>query len=283
MKIAFIGTGVMGKPMALHLANAGYKVNVYNRTYEKAIALEPKCQAFETINEVVKDADVVFSIVGYPKDVEEVYEEVMNYAKKGAILVDMTTSSPTLAKQLYEKAIQKGFHMIDAPVTGGDLGAINASLSIMVGGDEKPYQTILPMLKVMGSTITYMGKPGSGQHAKLANQTVIAGNIMGVAEALIYAKDKNLDLDKMLQVITGGSANSWQAKNNGAKMIIKDYEPGFFVKHYLKDLNLVLEEKGDLELDLVEKVAHAYQVLLDHGYGDSGTQSIIEYYVQKMK
>ncbi len=283
MKLSFIGTGVMGKPMALHLAEAGYDVSVYNRTFSKAKPLEPKCKAFETIKDCVKDADVVFSIVGYPKDVEEVYAEVMQHAKKGAILVDMTTSSPTLAKKLYVEAKHKGFYMIDAPVTGGDLGAINATLSIMVGGDEAIFNQILPMLKVMGSTITYMGKEGSGMHAKLANQTVIAGAVIGVAEALIYAKDKGLDLDKMLNVITGGSANSWQAKNNGAKMIVKDYEPGFFVKHYLKDLKLVLEEKGNLNLEIVEKVAKAYQILQDHGYGDKGTQSIIEYYLQDMK
>lgn len=283
MKLAFIGTGVMGKPMALHLAKAGYDVSVYNRTFEKAKGLEPNCHACQTIKDVVADKDIIFSIVGYPKDVEEVYMEVMQHAKKGAILVDMTTSSPTLAKTLYERAKKQGFHMIDAPVTGGDLGAINATLSIMVGGDEEIFRIIEPMLNAMGSTITYMGDAGSGQHAKLANQTVIAGAIIGVAEALIYAKDKGLDLDKMLNVITGGSANSWQAKNNGAKMIVKDYAPGFFVKHYLKDLKLVLEEKGNLNLEIVEKVASAYQVLQDHGYGDTGTQSIIEFYLQKMK
>lgn len=282
MKIAFIGIGVMGKPMALHLADAGYEVHVYNRTFEKAQLLEPKATAHPSLNTCVKDADIIFSIVGYPKDVEETYIEVFKYAKKGAVMVDMTTSSPTLAKRLFHDAKDKGFHMIDAPVTGGDLGAINGTLSIMVGGEKKMFETILPLLEKMGKTITYMGEAGNGQHAKLANQTAIAGSIMGIAEALVYAKDKGLKEEDMLKVITGGSASSWQAINNGPKMIIKDYEPGFFVKHYLKDLKLACEEKGGLNLVVLETVTKAFETLLKHGYGEKGTQSIIEYYVQKM-
>ncbi|MCF7930179.1 MAG: NAD(P)-dependent oxidoreductase [Acholeplasmataceae bacterium] len=282
MKIAFIGTGVMGKPMALHLSDAGHDVFVYNRTFEKAKALEPKAKAFNTIRECVKDVDVVMSIVGYPSDVIDVYDKVIEYAKKGTVLVDMTSSSPTLAKELYHMAKQKGLPMLDAPVTGGDIGAIKGTLSIMVGGDEPIFQKILPLFKLMGTTVTYMGEPGSGMHAKLANQTVIAGNIIGICEALTYAKEKNLDLNKMLSVIVGGSASSWQAANNGPKMINQDYRPGFFVKHYLKDLKLVLEEKGELKLEVVEKVAKAYQLLSDQGFADLGTQSIIEYYLRKM-
>ncbi|MBU1093263.1 MAG: NAD(P)-dependent oxidoreductase [Firmicutes bacterium] len=282
MKIAFIGTGVMGRPMALHLSDAGHDVFVYNRTFEKAKALEPKVKAFQTIRDCIKDADVIMSIVGYPSDVIEVYDTVIEYAKRGTILVDMTTSSPTLAKELYQMAKEKGLAMLDAPVTGGDLGAIKGSLSIMVGGDESIFHKILPLFKLMGTTVTYMGEAGSGMHAKLANQTVIAGNIIGITEALIYAQDKNLDLNKMLAVITGGSAGSWQAANNGPKMINQDYRPGFYVKHYLKDLKLVLEEKGDLKLEVVEKVEKAYQILSDQGFADQGTQSIIEFYLRKM-
>jgi 3-hydroxyisobutyrate dehydrogenase len=282
MKIAWIGTGVMGKPMVNHLSAAGYKIKAYNRTYEKAKALEPNVKAEETIKECVKDADVVFSIVGYPSDVEETYKEVMKHAKKGAILVDMTTSSPTLAIKLYQDAWKLGLRMLDAPVTGGDIGAINATLSIMVGGDKEIFESVLPLFKVMGKTITFMGKAGSGMHAKLANQTVIAGNIIGITEALVYAKVKGLDLEAMLGVITGGSANSWQAQYNGSKMINKDYTPGFFVKHYLKDLKLVIEEKKDLKLQGVEYACKAYQILSDHGFAESGTQSIIEYYLRNM-
>jgi len=282
MKIAWIGTGVMGKPMVNHLCAAGYQIKAYNRTFEKAKALEPSVKAVETIKECVKDADIVFSIVGYPSDVKETYTEVMKHAKKGTILVDMTTSSPTLAIELYHEAWKLGLRMLDAPVTGGDIGAINATLSIMVGGDKEIFETVLPLFKIMGKTVTYMGKAGSGMHAKLANQTVIAGNIIGITEALVYAKTKGLDLEAMLGVITGGSANSWQAQYNGAKMINKDYTPGFFVKHYLKDLKLVLEEKKDLKLQGVENACKAYQILSDHGFSENGTQSIIEYYLRSM-
>ncbi len=282
MKVAFIGTGVMGKPMALHLADAGYDVHVYNRTFEKAKALEPKAKAHQTLESCIKDSDIIFSIVGYPKDVEETFIEVFKHAKKGAIMVDMTTSSPTLAKRLFDEAHKFGYHMMDAPVTGGDLGAINGTLSIMVGGEKRIFETILPLLEKMGKTITYMGDAGKGQHAKLANQTAIAGSIMGIAEALVYAKDKGLKEEDMLKVITGGSASSWQAINNGPKMIVKDYKPGFFVKHYLKDLKLACEEKGGLNLIVLETVTKAFETLLNNGYGEQGTQSIIEYYVQKM-
>jgi 3-hydroxyisobutyrate dehydrogenase len=282
LKVAWIGTGVMGRPMALHLSDAGHEVFAYNRTFEKAKALEPKVEAFDTIEACIKNAEVIFTIVGYPSDVKEVYEVIIQNAKKGTILVDMTTSSPTLAFYLYQKALEKGLKMLDAPVTGGDLGAIKGTLSIMVGGDEEVFNKVLPLFKLMGTTITYMGSAGSGMHAKLANQTVIAGNIMGIAEALVYAKEKNLDVNKMLSVIVGGSASSWQAANNGPKMIENDYKPGFFVKHFLKDLKLAMEEKGELPLVVLEKVTQAYQTLLDHGFSEQGTQSIIEYYLQKM-
>jgi len=281
MKISWIGTGVMGKPMALNLSESGYDVSVYNRTYEKAKALEPKVKAYKDIKDLVIDADIIFSIVGYPKDVLEVYEEVFKYAKKGAILVDMTTSSPKEHIKLYKKAKTLGLNMIDAPVTGGDIGAINRTLSIMVGGDEEIYLEILPILKCLGKSITYMGKAGSGMHAKLANQTVIAGNIMAIAEAITYAKSKELNLDNMLNVIVNGSASSWQAINNGPKMLIKDYKPGFYLKHFLKDLKLVIDEKEDLKLDVLETVTKAYEILSDNGYDDLGTQSIIEYYLLK--
>jgi 3-hydroxyisobutyrate dehydrogenase len=280
-KIAWIGTGVMGRPMAEHVRRAGYDVVVYNRSPEKAIAMAPFVKVAATISECVKDADVIFSIVGYPSDVRAVYDTVFACAKQGAICVDMTTSSPALAKSLYQEAKLKGLKMIDSPVTGGDIGAINATLSIMVGGDEADFLEILPLLEIMGKKITYMGVAGNGQHAKLANQIVIAGNVAGIAEALVYAKAKGLDPNRVLAVVTGGSAASWQAEKNGAKMIVKDYRPGFFIKHYLKDLNLVLTEKGNLELEVVERVAHIYQVLSDAGRQDQGTQAILEYYLAK--
>ncbi|MGE4320005.1 MAG: NAD(P)-dependent oxidoreductase [Acholeplasmataceae bacterium] len=282
MNILFIGTGVMGAPMAKHLAHAGHEVYAYNRTFEKAKKLEPIVKAVETFEEIIPKVDVVFTIVGYPSDVKEVYDKVIPLAQEGLICVDMTTSSPSLARTLYEEAKQKGVHMIDAPVTGGDLGAINATLSIMVGGDKDVFLTIKPLLEVMGKTITYMGPQGSGMTAKLCNQTVIAGNILGVAEALVLAKEKGLDQNAMLDVIVGGSASSWQADRNGRKMILKDYEPGFFIKHYLKDLKLAVEEKGDLPLHVLETAMKTYQILSDHGFENDGTQKVIEAYLRKL-
>lgn len=282
MKIAWIGTGVMGRPMATHLVEKGYDVSVYNRTFEKAKAMEPYCKAYESIDCCIKDADIIFTIVGYPKDVKEVYETIMNSAKKHAILVDMTTSSPSLSIELYYKAKEKNLYMLDAPVTGGDLGAKQATLSIMVGGDMHIYEKVLPLFKAMGKTITYMGKPGSGMHAKLANQTAIAGAIMGLAEALTYAKDKKLDLESMLGVINGGSASTWQSIHNGPKMINKDYQPGFYLKHFLKDLKLVIEEKGHLKLEVLEQATKAYETLSNLAYQDTGTQSIIEYVMRQL-
>lgn len=283
MKIAWIGTGVMGAPMAKHLAKAGHDVHVYNRTFEKAKRLEPEVTAHETIETVVRGADVIFSIVGYPTDVDAVIHEVMNHANPQSILVDMTTSSPSLAKALYEEGATRGFKVVDAPVTGGDLGAINATLSIMVGADLDVFNTIKPLLEIMGKTITYMGPAGSGQHAKLANQVAIAGAIGGAAESLRYAEIKGLNLDAMLQVITGGSANSWQGANNGPKMIVKDFEPGFYVKHFLKDLKLVMSEKGDLRLPITEGITEIYEILSRNGYDNFGTQAIIDYYLKDLR
>ncbi len=282
MKVLWIGTGVMGAPMAKHLHHAGHQVYAYNRTPEKARQLEPDIKYCDCIEDCILEVDAVFTIVGYPEDVKEVYEKVIPLAKPKTILVDMTTSSPTLAIQLAKQAAEKDLVMLDAPVTGGDIGAIDGKLSIMVGGDFHTYEKMLPLFMQMGNTITYMGHAGSGMYAKLANQTVIAGNILGIAEAITFAKDKGLDLTSMLSVITGGSANSWQAANNGLKMIRKDYRPGFFVKHFLKDLKLVIAEKGELPLTVVETATKAYETLLDTGFADKGTQTIIEYYLQKM-
>jgi 3-hydroxyisobutyrate dehydrogenase len=282
MKVLWIGTGVMGAPMAKHVKDAGHTVYAYNRTASKAKALEPDLIFCNDIKKCIKNVDIIFTIVGFPKDVKEVYDIILEEANPRTICVDMTTSSPTLAKEIYEKGKAKDLYILDAPVTGGDLGAINGNLSIMVGGELNIYEKVLPLLQVMGKTITYMGKAGSGMYAKLVNQTVIAGNIIGIAEGLTLAKSKNLDLDSMLNVITGGSASSWQAQYNGRKMIDKDYEPGFFIKHYLKDLKLAMEEKDHLDLKVLETVTKAYQVLSDKGFSEKGTQAVIEYYIQKM-
>ena len=281
--IAWIGTGVMGAPMASHIARAGYQVSAYNRTYEKAQRLEPLISAKKTLKEAVEDADIIFTIVGYPQDVEDTFKEVFEYAKKGTIIVDMTTSSPTLAINLYNEGKELGFKVLDAPVTGGDLGAINGTLSIMVGGDNDVFNEVFPLFELMGKTINYMGEKGQGQNAKLANQAAIAGAIAGTAEALSYASLKGLDLDTMLSVLVGGSANSWQAQNNGPKMIENDTSPGFFIKHFLKDLRLILAEKEELNLEIVENVVKIYEILVDKGYSDYGTQAIFDFYIDQIK
>lgn len=283
MKIAWIGTGVMGAPMASHLAKGGHTIKAYNRTFEKAQKLEPLVSAQTSIKDTVEDADIVFTIVGYPKDVEETFNDIFKHAPKGSILVDMTTSSPSLAAKLHTEGQSLGYHVLDAPVTGGDLGAINATLSIMVGGDKDIYNKVYPLFELMGKTINYMGEAGNGQNAKLANQAAIAGSIAGAAEALAYAKLKNIDLTTMLDVIVGGSASSWQAANNGPKMIEDDKSPGFFIKHFFKDLNLILDEKEDLKLDVVENVVKIYDTLIEAGYNDFGTQAIFDYYLDQLK
>lgn len=283
-KIAWIGTGVMGKPMALHLAKAGYDVSVYNRTFSKAQAVGEEVTAFDNIKDCVKDADVIFTIVGFPSDVKEVYlgeNGILEHAKTGAIVIDMTTSSPSLAKEIYRAAQLKQIRALDAPVTGGDLGAINATLSIMVGGEERTYQEVAELLDHLGQTVTYMGPAGNGQHAKLANQISIAGAIAGTAEALSYAKSHNLDLHLMLRVINNGSAASWQSQNNGPKMIVHDKSAGFFIKHFIKDLRLSQQEKKHIDLPVTKLVLEEFESLEDEGYGDFGTQAIIDYYFRQ--
>lgn len=282
-KIAFIGTGVMGAPMAKHLADAGHEVTVYNRSYEKAAALSNYVNVAKTIQEAIKDAEVVITIVGFPSDVEEIYlseNGLVNTVNKGTVLIDMTTSSPTLAKKIYNEALDKNIHALDAPVTGGDLGAINGTLSIMVGGNEHVYQEMLPIFNAMGSTVTYMGTGGKGQHAKMANQIAIAGALTGTAEALAYAKENQLDLTLMLKVINNGSASSWQSTNNGPKMAIHDKQPGFFIKHFIKDLRLAVSEKGATQLPVLKQVLDEFESL-EEIYGEYGTQAIIDYYMNK--
>lgn len=277
MKIGFIGIGIMGLPMVRHLKKAGYPITIYNRTLDKIKHLDSEFEIASSIEELVKDKDVIFSIVGYPSEVESVLTEGFRFAKQGTIFVDMTTSSPKLAIKLSKIAIQNELILLDAPVTGGDIGAKNGTLSMMVGGDIESYLRIKSLLETMTGKITYMGPSGNGQYAKLANQICIAGNLMGIAEALIFAKDHQLNLESMLSVISGGSAASWQAINNGPKMILKDYMPGFYVKHFLKDLTLALDEM-ETPLPLLTKAQSIY-TWLNETHMDSGTQAIIEYYL----
>ena len=280
--IAWIGTGLMGKPMANHLADGGYDVIVYNRSLAKTEGMNKMIAVADSIQACVLEADVIFTMVGYPKDVEQVYLEVFKHAKKGAILVDMTTSSPRLARELSKQAVKHGLKMIDAPVTGGTLGAINATLSIMVGSDVATFEEVKPLLKLMGTKVLRMGEVGAGQDAKLANQIAVAASIIGTAEALSFAKQKNLNLTNLLEIIDNGAGGSWQSKNNGPKMVSKDFSPTFLVKHFVKDLGLVLDEKEILKLPIVEQVYKVYAALEKANLGELGIQVAIEYYAQHM-
>ena len=284
MKIAFIGIGVMGRSMVLNLLKAGYPVGVYSRREKSAREAVEKGAVWQnSIAECVREAGMVITMVGYPKDVEEVYFKeggIIESAPAGAILVDMTTTSPKLAVRIYEAAGKRGLFALDAPVSGGDIGARNGTLAIMAGGEEDVFRRALPVFECMGKAIRYQGKAGSGQHTKMANQIAIAGAAAGVAEALSYAKAAGLDPAATLDAISGGSAVSWQMLNNGPKMLKRDFAPGFFIKHFIKDMSLAREEAEDRDLPLpvLSRVLDIYRALADKGLGDEGTQAIIRAY-----
>lgn len=283
MKIAWIGLGIMGYEMASHLINAGYELSVYNRTYQKSERLKGKAKLATTISEVVKDADIIFTMVSLPEDVRQVYFEdgILDHAKAGAICVDMTTSSPSLAQKIYQAAALKGLHACDAPVSGGDVGAKNASLTIMVGGDEVIYQRVYPLLEVMGKTITYVGSAGMGQHMKLTNQIAVANNLMGTIEALAYAQAVNLDQELAISVLSGGAANSWQLQVNGKLITQANYNPGFMNIHFIKDLKLVLEEAKNHKqsLPMVEKVLALYLAHEEEAFQYEATIALYKDYI----
>ncbi len=281
IKIGFIGTGVMGKSMCLNIMKGGYNnIFVYNRTKEKASELiENGAIWCDSVSDVAKECDIIFSIVGYPKDVEETYlgeAGIINSAKEGAIIVDMTTSKPSLAIEIYDMAKSHNISSLDAPVTGGDLGAKNGTLSIFVGGDEDAYNKIKPILDCMGKSIALMGPSGSGQHSKMANQISIASNIAGTVETLIYAKKAGLDLDKILELVGSGSAASWQFSNMGSRITSGDFEPGFYIKHFVKDMGIAIEEseKMGLNLEVLKLVKSFYDKAIELGYENLGTQGL---------
>lgn len=284
MKIGFIGTGVMGKGMIRNLLKHGYIVNIYNRTKSKAEELVKDGTILkDSIEELSKDSDVIITMVGYPKDVEECYEKIIPNATKGSILIDMTTSSPSLAIKINNKAHEKGLYSLDAPVSGGDIGAKNGTLTIMVGGNKEAYDKVYDIFKAMGETINYIGEAGSGQHTKMANQIAIAGAIAGAMEALTYALKQNLDIDKVLNAITKGAASSFQLDMVSKKVLNNDFDPGFYIKHFIKDMSIAKNEanyKG-LILPILNQVLNEYEYLQARGYGEYGTQAIYYYYNQK--
>lgn len=284
--IGFIGLGVMGAPMAERLLNRFGELYVFNRTKEKANKLIEKGAIWcDSPAELAKRCNLIFTIVGLPEDVQEVYlgkQGLVHHAEPGTILVDMTTSSPTLAKEISLQALERGVTVLDAPVLGGEIGAQKGILSIMVGGNREAFEKVLPVLEVLGQNIVFQGPSGSGQHAKIVNQIVIAGTMLGMIEGLVYAKTANLDLDAVLKSISKGAAASWQLEHNAPKVIAKDYQPGFYIKHFIKDMNIAQEEARKIALDLpgLDLVESMYNSLLENGYGNLGTQALIKYYME---
>ena len=285
MKIAWIGTGVMGESMAGHLMDAGHELFVYNRTKSKTDNLVNRGATL--LNEV-KDApifaDVVFTIVGYPKDVEEVYlgeNGLITTAKKGQVFVDMTTSSPTLAEKISNEFLKVGAYALDLPVTGGDVGARNATLSIMAGGDKKIYEEIvLPLVEKLGTNITYFGEAGKGQYTKLANQIAIATTMISVAESFKFAKEVGLDLDSFFKTVSTGSGGSFSMTSYGPRILNEDFKPGFFTHHFIKDMKLALEEceKMNIKLPGLETAYKIYNELEEEVRNTNGTQAISKWY-----
>ena len=282
--IGFIGVGLMGKSMVRNLMKAGYELHIYARTKAKVEDVISEGAVFhESIADCVKGRDAVITIVGFPQDVEEVYFDsgnILDSAAPGAYLIDMTTTSPMLAEKIYEEGTKRGFHVLDAPVTGGDTGAKEGTLSILVGGEEADYKACLPLFEAMGTNINYEGKAGSGQHCKLANQIMIAGTLSGVCEAITYAQEKGLDLDTFMKSVSAGAAGSRQLDLFGPKIAVGDYTPGFFMKHFIKDMKLALIEanKSSLDLGVLSQVLANYEELEAEGYGELGTQALIKFY-----
>lgn len=280
--IGFIGTGVMGRSMAMNLKNAGYNVVIYTRTKEKAQALiEQGLVWMDTVAEVAAASDVVITIVGYPADVEEVYfgaSGIIENAKSDTYLIDMTTSKPSLAKRIFDTAKEKGLHALDAPVSGGDIGAKEARLSIMVGGKEAAFEQVKPIFEVMGKNIVLQGRAGAGQYTKMSNQIAIASGMIGVCEAIAYAEKAGLDPTTVLKSIESGAAGSWSLSNLAPRMIGENYDPGFYVKHFIKDMGIAIEsaEEMGLETPGLKLAKELYDKLAENGGENFGTQALIK-------
>lgn len=282
--IGFIGTGVMGKSMAMHLQNAGYPLRVFTRTKEKALELiENGAKWDDSVKELAAQSDIIITMIGTPKDVEEVYlgeSGILENAKSGTYVIDMTTSSPKLAAEIYEAAKDKGIFALDAPVSGGDIGAKNATLAIMVGGDKEAFDYVLPIFEVMGENIILQGSAGSGQHTKMVNQITIAPMMIGMCEALIYAKKSGLNPESVLKSISTGAAGSWSLSNYAPRILKGDLDPGFAIKHYIKDMKIALESAKEMNIDVpgLELAYKMYEQLAEKGEAESGIHALIKYY-----
>ncbi|TKB65574.1 MAG: NAD(P)-dependent oxidoreductase [Nitrospira sp.] len=280
-KIGWIGTGVMGSSMCGHLLTGGYRVTVHSRTRSKAQPLLDRgAQWAEDPRAVAAASDVLFTMVGFPQDVRTVYFDetgILAGARAGTILIDMTTTQPSLSRDIAAAASAKGLSAIDAPVSGGDIGAKNAALSIMVGGDTTSVQAAMPLFELLGKKIVHQGGPGAGQQTKLCNQIVIAGTMVGVCESLLYGYKAGLDLNRMLESIRGGAAACWTLDNLAPRILQRNFDPGFFVEHFIKDMGLALEEatRMGLVLPSLTLVHQLYQTAQTLGHGRSGTHALI--------
>lgn len=278
--VGFVGTGVMGKSMAAHLLKAGHPVHIYTRTKEKAEDLiKQGAQWKETVAEVAQTSQVVISMVGYPSDVEEVYfgeKGILENAEEGTYLIDMTTSSPLLAQKIDARAKELNLHALDAPVSGGDVGAREARLSIMVGGEKEDFEAVLPVFELMGQNIVYQGKAGAGQHTKMCNQIAIASGMIGVCEAVIYAEKAGLDPNTVLKSIESGARGSWSLSNLAPRIINGNFEPGFYVKHFIKDMKIALESAGEMGILTpgLRLAKDLYEELAEMGEENSGTHAL---------
>lgn len=283
-KIGFIGIGIMGKSMVRNLMKAGYEVAVYSRTKSKAEdVLSEGAIWCEDVKTCSKGRDAVITIVGYPQDVEEVYfgeNGIIANADRGTCLIDMTTTSPKLAVRIYEEASQAGLKALDAPVTGGDTGAREGTLTILAGGDRVIFDRCLPVFEAMGKAIKYEGKAGNGQHTKMCNQIAIAGALSGVCEAMVYAKANGLDVGTMVDSIATGAAGSTQLNAMAPRILSGDFTPGFFIKHFIKDMKLAAEEAegAGIRLGVLDHVLSMYESMAASGHEDEGTQALVKYY-----
>jgi len=278
--IGFIGIGVMGNGMVNNLLKAGVKVCVYTRTKSKAEEVISNGALWcDSVEEVVTKSKIIITMLGYPSDVESIYEQMYEVADN-QLFVDMTTSTPKLASRLDKWFRDKNSFVVDAPVSGGDVGAKNGTLAIMCGGDLDAFENVKYLFDIMGKNISYLGEAGSGQHTKMANQIAVSGSMLALAESLVYAKAAGLSEEAVLNTISKGAAGSWSLDNYGPRILNNDYEPGFYVEHFLKDLKIVVEESEAFGLDLkgTKLVKDIYQRLLDLGFGKAGTQVIYKAY-----
>jgi len=280
-RIGWIGTGVMGHSMCGHLLAEGYRTTIYSRTREKAAGLLERGATWaDSPGAVAQSSDVVFTMVGFPADVRAVYFEpdgILAGARQGAVLVDMTTTEPTLAREIEAAARKAGASAVDAPVSGGDVGARNRALSIMIGGEPEAVDAVMPLLQILGRNIVHQGSPGAGQHTKMCNQVVIAGTMIGVCESLLYAHRAGLDTERMLQSIRSGAAACWTLENLAPRVMNGDFEPGFIVEHFIKDMGIALAEAQRMGIALpgLALVHQLYLAVQAQGHGRRGTQALM--------